>query len=185
MIFKLISVTDGCDIWSEIVLKWTSLGLRDDKSTLVQVMAWCHQVTSHYLNQCWPRSLPPYGVTRPQWVNSSLRSAAYMPQWTGPASVKVMACRLFSAKPLPEPMLAYCQLDCWEQISLRCKSKIYHFHSTKCIWNCRLPKWRPFCPGGDELTHQILRYFFFELLSDITFIHIKRYCLKLLWHDMY
>ena len=32
-------------------------------------MAWCHQATSHYLKQCWPRSLPPYGVTRPQWVN--------------------------------------------------------------------------------------------------------------------
>ena len=37
--------------------------------TLVQVMAWCHQATSHYLNQCWPRSMSPYGVTRPQWVN--------------------------------------------------------------------------------------------------------------------
>ena len=24
---------------------------------------------SHCLNQCWPRSLMPYGVTRPQWVN--------------------------------------------------------------------------------------------------------------------
>ena len=24
--------------------------------------------SSHYLNQCWPRSLPPYGVTGPQWV---------------------------------------------------------------------------------------------------------------------
>ena len=42
----------------------------DDKSTLVQVMAWCHQATSHYLSQCWPRSLSPYGATRPQWVNS-------------------------------------------------------------------------------------------------------------------
>ena len=28
--------------------------LTDDKSTLVQVMAWCHQAASHYLNQCWP-----------------------------------------------------------------------------------------------------------------------------------
>ena len=35
-------------------------------SPLVQVMAWCHQATSHYLKQCWPRSLLPYGVTRPQ-----------------------------------------------------------------------------------------------------------------------
>ena len=53
----------------EIALKWMSLDLIDDKSTLVQVMAWCHQATSHYLSQCWPRSLSPYGVTRPQWVN--------------------------------------------------------------------------------------------------------------------
>ena len=26
------------------------------------------------------------------------------------------------------------------------------FSVKKCIWNCRLPKWRPFCPGVDELT---------------------------------
>ena len=30
------------------------------KSTLVQAMAWCHQAPSHYLNQCWSRSIPPY-----------------------------------------------------------------------------------------------------------------------------
>ena len=48
--------------------------LTDDKSTLVQVMAWCRQATSHYLNQCWPRSPTPYGVTRPQWVKSHLIS---------------------------------------------------------------------------------------------------------------
>ena len=42
----------------------------DDKSTLVQVLAWCRQATSHYLIQCWPIFMSPYGVTRPQWVNS-------------------------------------------------------------------------------------------------------------------
>ena len=42
------------------------------KSTLVQVMAWCRQATSHYLSQCWPRSQSPYGITRPQWVNRIL-----------------------------------------------------------------------------------------------------------------
>ena len=42
--------------------------LTDDKSALIQVMAWCRQATSHYLNQCWPRSSTPYGVTRHQWV---------------------------------------------------------------------------------------------------------------------
>ena len=39
------------------------------KSTLVKVMAWCHKATSHYLNQCWPRSLMPYGITIPQWID--------------------------------------------------------------------------------------------------------------------
>ena len=31
-------------------------------------MAWCLQATSHYMRQCWPRSMFPYGITRPQWV---------------------------------------------------------------------------------------------------------------------
>ena len=34
-------------------------------------MAWCRQATSHYLNQCWPRSMPPYGITRPQRVKGN------------------------------------------------------------------------------------------------------------------
>ena len=55
-----------------------SLDLNDEKSTLVQVMAWCRQATSQYLSQCWPRSLLLYGVTRPQWVNMhKLRSNDY------------------------------------------------------------------------------------------------------------
>ena len=45
-----------------------SLDFTDDQSTLVQVMAWCRQATSHYLSQCWPRSVLPYGVIRPQWT---------------------------------------------------------------------------------------------------------------------
>ena len=44
-------------------------------------------------------------------VNSSPPSAAYMRQWTGSASVQIIACRLYDIKPLPEPMLTYCQLD--------------------------------------------------------------------------
>ena len=59
---------DGWGIFCEIALICMSLGFTDDKSTLAQVMAWCRQATSHYLNQCWPRSKPPYGITRPQWV---------------------------------------------------------------------------------------------------------------------
>ena len=50
--------------------------LTDDKSTLVQVMAWCRQEKSHYLSQCWPRSLSPYGVIRPQWVKDMFKFLA-------------------------------------------------------------------------------------------------------------
>ena len=67
--FKLILVIDGWGISCELALRWMSLDFTDDQSMLVQVMAWCRQATSHYMSQCWPRSLSPYGVTRPQWVN--------------------------------------------------------------------------------------------------------------------
>ena len=67
-------------------------------------------------------------------VNSSPPNAAYMRQQTGSALVQVMACRLFGAKPLPERMLTYCQLDSWEQTSVKMSSKQNTFHSQKCIW---------------------------------------------------
>ena len=62
-------VIDCRGLSHEIAFKWLSLDLTNDKSTLVQVMAWCHQATSHYLMQCWPRSTLAYGITRPQWIN--------------------------------------------------------------------------------------------------------------------
>ena len=45
-----------CNFWDMIRIKF--MGTFDNKSTLVQIMAW-------YLSQCWPRSTPPYGVIRP------------------------------------------------------------------------------------------------------------------------
>ena len=45
---------DGWGTSCEIDLIWILLDFTDDQSTLVQVMAWCRQATSHYLSQCWP-----------------------------------------------------------------------------------------------------------------------------------
>ena len=70
VIFKLTLVNCGWGISYEIALRWMPQDLTDDKSTLVQVTAWCRQATSHYLSQSWPRSMSPNGVTGPQWVNS-------------------------------------------------------------------------------------------------------------------
>ena len=70
LILQIISVIDGWGISCEMILTWMPQDVTDDKSTLVPVMAWCRQATSHYLSLCWPRSMSPYGVIRPQWVNS-------------------------------------------------------------------------------------------------------------------
>ena len=63
-----------------------------DKSTLVHVMAWCRQATSHYLNQCWPRSMSPYGVTRPQWVNYWHHIVTYILIHTGSGNTWTNLC---------------------------------------------------------------------------------------------
>ena len=68
VIFNLALLIDIFKSSYDNVLRWMPYNLTGDKSTLVQVMAWCRQATSHYLNQCWLRSPTPYGVTRPQWV---------------------------------------------------------------------------------------------------------------------
>ena len=67
-------------------------------------------------------------MIRQQCVNSLKPGDASMWQRTRPQSVQPMACRLFGAKPLSEPMLSYCQFPPWEQ----------HFHSRKCISKRRL-----------------------------------------------
>ena len=70
VIFKLILWTHILRTFSKIVIRWMPPNSIGDNSTLFQVMAWCHQATAHYLRQCWPRSLSPHGVTRPQWVRT-------------------------------------------------------------------------------------------------------------------
>ena len=76
VIFKLTLVNGGWVISDEIAFRWMPLDLFDDKSTLDQVMACCRQATSHYLSQCWPRSLTQYGITRPQYSERAHCSAS-------------------------------------------------------------------------------------------------------------
>ena len=45
-----IKIMSSC----EIALIWMLQNAFDDESTLVQVMAWCHQAPSHYLNHVDP-----------------------------------------------------------------------------------------------------------------------------------
>ena len=116
---------------------WFSLELTGQKSTLVQVIFGSRNClvssgSRHYPSQCWPRSVMPYGITRPQWVNedflklfqigwwlcpetrcniliNSLKlSDTYMLQQIRPSLVQIMACCLAGTKPLSESVLKYC-----------------------------------------------------------------------------
>ena len=66
VIFKLILdihiLSTYCDF------RWMPQSTLDDNSTLVKVMAWCCQVTSHFLNQWWPKYMLLCGITRPHWI---------------------------------------------------------------------------------------------------------------------
>ena len=53
VIFHLVLLTGIFKSFHDNVIRWIPHDLTDDKSTLVQVMAWCRQATSHYLSQCW------------------------------------------------------------------------------------------------------------------------------------
>ena len=71
-----------------------------------------------------------------------------------------MACRLYGAKPLPEPMPNYCQLDPYEQNKIW--FKVQNFSFTKMHSIMSSAKCRPFCPGRDELraTDTDILYFY-------------------------
>ena len=125
---------------------------------MYQVNVWCCQKTSHYLIQCVPDPWCTY-----IFINSSSPSAAYMHQWTGPQLAEVMALNLFGAESLPEPMLAYCQLDSWEHISVKIESIIFIFIQENAFEIVVCKDCRPFCPGGDELNvHHYIIYFHFS-----------------------
>ena len=67
-LFNLVLLIGIIRSFHDNALWWMPQDLTDDKSTLVQVMAWCRQATSHYLSQCWLSPLSPYGFARPQCV---------------------------------------------------------------------------------------------------------------------
>ena len=62
-------------IWLYWLVSWDHLTLRYiprrfPDGTLVQVMAWSHQATCHYLSQCRPSFMTPSAVTRPKSVKA-------------------------------------------------------------------------------------------------------------------
>ena len=93
-------------------LRWMPWDLAGDTSTLVQVMAWCRQATSHYPSQCWPSSMSPYGVTRPQRVKPFIFS---YPKYL-----------LIETHPKCIPLISYLNLSCNSTTSCINDPMLYH-----------------------------------------------------------
>ena len=53
--YSLSKIKFMSSFWS--ALSWMPQNFTNEKSTLLQVMDWCHLATSHYLSKCWPRSV--------------------------------------------------------------------------------------------------------------------------------
>ena len=85
---------DGCDGWGALSPR-KSYPVTDEILTTVHTYAGWRGMTE--------------GAST--GINSSPPSAAYMRQWIRSTLVQIMACRLFGAKPLSEPVLGYCQLE--------------------------------------------------------------------------
>ena len=95
-VFKLMLSIDGWGISCETAIRWLQQSFTGDKSTLIHVMAWCHQETSHFLSQCWPRSMLPFGINVPQWVNSLWPSDTIWRHKSGSTLAQVKACCLMA-----------------------------------------------------------------------------------------
>ena len=80
-------------------------------STLDQIMACGLPGDKPFAETMMVSLLMHICITQPQIVNSPPPSAAFMCQWIRSALVKIMACRLFGAKPLSKPVLGYRQQD--------------------------------------------------------------------------
>ena len=83
---------------------------------------------------------------------SSPLSAAYMRRGTGSAMAQIMACRLDGAKPLSKPIADMLSFGTQETQFNEISFESHLFSFKKMRLKMSSAKWRPFCPGGDELT---------------------------------
>ena len=138
-IFNLVLLIGIFTSSKDNALWWIPWDLTDDKSTLVQVMAWCHQapaITRANVDLVLCRHLASPGHNElTHWSQMMHRYIhKYIRQWTGSSLLQVMARHLVSTKPSPEPILP----DFTEHISMKFYLKLKLFHRRKCISICRL-----------------------------------------------
>ena len=100
---------DILSISPEIALWWMPRDFTDNKSALAQVMAWCRQATSHYLNQYRPSSLTHmasqgHSELKQMVAQSPMVIRIRQDKLNISASAEVKAWHLIYDKPSPELM---------------------------------------------------------------------------------
>ena len=97
-----------------------------------------------------PSLLPSTNPIMQHYLNSSPPSAVYMHQWFRSLLVQTMACHLFGANAglMPIEPLGTNFSEIWIEIQ--------NFSFMKMHLEILSGKWQPFCPGGDELTINII-----------------------------
>ena len=121
-------------------------------------MAWCRQAASHYLSQCWPRSIPPHGITRPQWVKSTI---LWLTHWGRVTHICVSELATIGSNNGLSP--GQRQAIIWTNVGILLTGplgtnfseiviEIHTFSFKETHLKISSIKWRPFCLGLDVLT---------------------------------
>ena len=102
----------------------------------------CHLLSMHYMR------IPD--IIASGWVESPATfSGIYSPP--PPLVLHIYVCELVSISS------SHYLNQCWLIVNWNPRKTFQWFSNRnyiifiqKCVWNCRMPKWRPLCPGGDE-----------------------------------
>ena len=140
----------ACD-WLSIVWAYSEQETENGpRRTHDNIMTW------RYFPHYWPLVSWHHHANRSFCSLNTSPLVLHICQWIGWSLVMVMACHLFIAKPLPEAMLSYHQLNPEQQTSVKVKSK-YKSRSCKCIWKYRLWNGCHFAQGemGSSMTGSI------------------------------
>ena len=114
-------------------------------------------------------------------INWLRPSDAYICHQNRQSLIQIMACCLFSTKPLSKPVLT-CQLDPWEHISLTFGSKYDNFHWKKNSFRMYSAEWWPFCLCLNVLIdlwlpgHKIMSHLIHPPVSRACFTHSSIHC---------
>ena len=124
----------------------TSLRLGNRTSVPVSVKQPIEYIKTYLVDSFWADSLatPKHKKNITVCKLHRVYRYTYMCQLIMPALVQILVCRLFGAKPLLEPVLAYCYLDTYEYIAVKFKWKsgIFIYEYVVCTMATILPRSR-------------------------------------------